>query len=185
MPTAPPTAVDAAAHRSAAAVPSGTPAIPSGTPAVPSGTPAIPSGTPAIPSGTPAIPSGTPAISNGTPAVLQSAPDITGGGPLALVVTFLLAALFYAVTLHLAATFFIGDVPSQLAATVAPVPAVISLLLQQWGPAVVIPVTLLGDGLAVAYVYELAPKPATALTLLHFAFASVLGLALGNLLGVL
>lgn len=118
-------------------------------------------------------------------AVLQAGPDLTGRGPLAVVVTFLLAALFYAVTLHLAATFFVGDVPTQLAATVAPVPALISLLLQQWGPAVVIPVTLLGDGLAIAHVYELDWRPATALTLLHFAFATVLGLALANLLGVL
>lgn len=116
--------------------------------------------------------------------VLQSAPDLTGGGPLAILVTFLLAAVFYAVTLHLAATFFVGDVPSQRAATVAPVPAAVSLLLQQWGPLVVIPVTLLGDGLAIAHVYDLDRRPATALTLLHFAFATVLGLALVNLFGV-
>ena len=116
---------------------------------------------------------------------LQSVPDVTGGGPLALVVTFLLAALFYAVTLHLAATFFLGEEPTQRAATVAPVPAAVSLLLQQWIPAVVIPVTLLGDGLAIAYVYDLEWKPAAALTLLHFAFATVLGIALLNLLGVL
>jgi hypothetical protein len=121
---------------------------------------------------------------SGFVTVLQSAPEITGRGPLAMVVTFLVAALFYAVTLHLAATFFIGDVPSQRAATVAPVPALVSILLQQWGAAVVVPVTLLGDGLAIAHVYDLGWKPATALTLLHFAFATVLGLALANLLGV-
>jgi hypothetical protein len=119
-----------------------------------------------------------------TAAPLQSAPDVTGGGPLAYLVTFLLAALFYAATLHLAATFFLGDEPSQRAATVAPVPAVVSLLLQQWGPLVVVPVTLVGDGLAIAYVYDLEWQPAVALTLLHFAFATVLGLALLNLLGV-
>jgi hypothetical protein len=119
-----------------------------------------------------------------TAAPLQSAPDVTGGGPLAYLVTFLLAALFYAVTLHLAATFFVGDVPSQRAATVAPVPAVVSLLLQQWGPVVFIPVTLVGDGLAIAYVYELEWRPAVALTLLHFAFSTLLIIPLSNLLGV-
>ncbi|MFC7176508.1 DUF7473 family protein [Halosegnis marinus] len=36
-------------------------------------------------------------------------------------------------TLHLAATFFIGDVPSQRAAYAAPVPAAVSILLQQYG----------------------------------------------------
>ena len=116
-------------------------------------------------------------------STLQSAPDVTGRGPLAVVVTLLVATLFYAVTLHLAATFFLGDEPSQRAATVAPVPAVVSLLLQQWGPAVVIPVTLLGDGIAIAYVYRLGWRPATALTLLHFAFAAITGLALGNIFG--
>jgi hypothetical protein len=121
---------------------------------------------------------------SGFVTVLQSAPEITGRGPLAIVVTFLVAALFYAVTLHLAATFFIGEVPSQRAATVAPVPALVSILLQQWAPVVVIPVTLLGDGLAIVYVYDLDWQPATALTLLHFAFATVLGLVLANLLGV-
>ena len=114
---------------------------------------------------------------------LQAAPDVTGRGPLALVVTFLLATLFYAVTLHLAATFFLGDEPSQRAATVAPVPALVSLLLQQWGPLVVIPVTLVGDGIAIAYVYRLEWLPATVLTLLHFAFAAILGLALNNIFG--
>jgi hypothetical protein len=120
-----------------------------------------------------------------TAVPLQSAPSVTGGGVFAVVVTFLLTALFYAVTLHLAATFFLGEEPSQRAATVAPVPAVVSLLLQQWGAAVVVPVTLLCDGLAIAYVYQLEWRPALALTALHFAFATLLGLALLNLFGVL
>lgn len=114
---------------------------------------------------------------------MQSGPAVTGTGSLALVVTFLLTTLFYAVTLHLAATFFLGEVPSQRAATVAPVPAVVSLLLQQWGPLVVVPVTLLGDGLAIGRVYRLRWPSAAVLTLLHFAFAAVLGLALGGLFG--
>jgi hypothetical protein len=117
-------------------------------------------------------------------APLGTSPDVTGRGPVAVVVTFLVATVFYAVTLHLAATFFVGDVPTQLAATVAPVPAAVSLLLQQWNPLVVLAVTLLGDGLAIAYVYGLGRRETTALTLLHLAFATVLGLALLNLLGV-
>jgi hypothetical protein len=117
--------------------------------------------------------------------------DITGGGPLALVVTFLVTTLFYAVTLHLAATFFIGDVPSQRAAYAAPVPAAVSILLQQYGlqssllVGVAILATLISDLLAVSFVYRLKFKSAIPLVLLHFAFAAVLGIALANILGVL
>jgi uncharacterized membrane protein len=117
--------------------------------------------------------------------------DVTGGGPLALLVTFLVTTLFYAVTLHLAATFFIGDVPSQKAATVAPAPAAVSILLQQYGlrSSLLVGVAILGtltaDLLAVSVVYRLKFRSAVPLVLLHFAFAAALGIALGNLLGVL
>lgn len=119
------------------------------------------------------------------PAVaLQTSVDIFGGGPLALLITFLLATVFYAVTLHLAATFFLGDVPTQHAVAAAPVPALTSILLQQWGPAVVIPVTLLGDFVAIRFTYKRSMGVTAVLTLLHFAFATVLGIAILNILGV-
>ena len=126
---------------------------------------------------------------------LQSA---TGGGLLALVVTFVVTTLFYAVTLHLAATFFIGDVPSQRAAYAAPIPAAVSILLQQYGRGgapigfdasllvgVAVLVTLVADLLAVSFAYRLKLRSAAPLVLLHFAFAAVLGIALGNVLGLL
>jgi hypothetical protein len=129
------------------------------------------------------------------PVPLQS---VTGGGPLAVVVTFLLTWLFYAFTLHLAATFFIGDVPSQKAATAAAVPAAVSILLQQYGVAssafgvgpsllagVTIVATLLADGLAVSTVYRLQFRSTAPLVILHFGFAAVLGVALANVFGVL
>jgi hypothetical protein len=129
------------------------------------------------------------------PIPLQS---ITGGGPFALAVTFLVTTLFYAVTLHLAATFFIGDVPSQRAAYAAPAPAAASILLGQYGRSggffglsdsllagVVIVATLAADLLAVSFSYRLKLTSAVPLVLLHFAFAAVLGVAVANLLGVL
>lgn len=122
-------------------------------------------------------------VTAGELVVVARAVDPTGGGPLAFLVTLLLAAVFYAVTLHLAAVFFIGDVETQLAARAAPVPAVTSLLLQQWGPAVVIPVTLLGDFIAIRYSYDLGLPAAAALTLLHFAFAVALIIPLNNIFG--
>ncbi|KAB7515141.1 hypothetical protein DM867_03390 [Halosegnis rubeus] len=122
--------------------------------------------------------------------------SIAGGGLLALVVTFLLTAAFYAFTLHLAATFFIGDVPSQRAAYAAPVPALVSILLGEYGQSgvfgigpdllvgVALVVALLADLAAVSVAYRLKLRSAVPVVVLHFAFAAVLGIALGNLLGV-
>jgi hypothetical protein len=116
--------------------------------------------------------------------MLQTSVDVTGGGPLALVVTFLLAVVFYALTLHLAAMFLLGDVPTQYAARAAVVPAAVSFALQGWGPAVTLAVTLLGDVLAVRWSYDLHWQPAVVLALLHCAFFVGLFVPLNNLLGV-
>ncbi|MEF8876087.1 MAG: hypothetical protein V5A60_05160 [Haloarculaceae archaeon] len=146
----------------------------------------------------PSVPPSHPSLALSPPATFPLQTDVTGGGLLALVVTFLVTTLFYAVTLHLAATFFIGDVPSQRAATAAPVPALVSLLLQRYGQSdaavgldpsllvgLVVVATLVADLLAVSFVYRLKLRSAIPLVLLHFGFAALLGVALGNLLGVL
>ncbi|MDS0281835.1 DUF7473 family protein [Haloarcula onubensis] len=123
-------------------------------------------------------------------------PSLTGGGVLAVIVTLLLTWLFYAVTLHLAATFFIGDAPTQLAAKAALVPAVVSMLLQQWGVAsglvspslgvlVVVVATLVADGIAISLSYRLSTSSTAPLVALHLAFAAVLGFALNNIFGLL
>jgi hypothetical protein len=114
---------------------------------------------------------------------------IAGGGLLAIVVTLALTWLFYAVTLHLAAIFFIGEVPSQRAASAAIGPAVVSLLLQAYTGSgllilVTIIVTLLTDLIAISYVYRLKWTSAAPLVALHFAFAAVTGLALNNVFGL-
>ena len=122
-------------------------------------------------------------------------PGLTGGGVLAVVVTLLLTWLFYAVTLHLAATFFIGDTPTQLAAKAAILPAIVSLLLQQWGvqsglvsPSVgvlvVVVATLLADGVGISLSYRLSTRSTAPLVALHLAFAAVLGFALNNIFGL-
>lgn len=125
--------------------------------------------------------------------VLQA--DPTGGGLLAVFGTVLVGWLFYAVTLHLAATFFVGDVPTQPAAAAGVVPAVVSVLLGRYGLAeqtlvspgidfvVALLVILVADALAISRAYELPWKSSTALTALHFAFASVLVIALNNIFG--
>jgi len=122
-------------------------------------------------------------------------PSLTGGGVLAVIVTLLLTWLFYAVTLHLAATFFIGDTPTQLAAKAAIVPAIVSMLLQQWGVAsglvspslgvlVVIVATVVADGIAISLSYRLSTSSTAPLVVLHLAFAAVLGFALNNIFGL-
>ena len=119
-------------------------------------------------------------------------PSLTGGGVLAVIITLLLTWLFYAVTLHLAAIFFIGDTPTQLAAKAAIVPAIVSMLLQQWGVSsglvspslgvlVVIAATLVADGIAISLSYRLSTSSTAPLVALHLAFAAVLGFALNNI----
>ena len=141
-----------------------------------------------------AQPSAVDAVGPRLPAApLQT--DITGGGIFALIVTFLIASLFYAVTLHLAATFFIGDVPSQRAAYVGPVPALVSILLGSYGVesiafispslgiVIVLLATLVADAIAISVSYRISWKPTVILTVLHLAFAAVLGFALNNIFG--
>lgn len=108
--------------------------------------------------------------------------DLVGGGPVALVVTFLLTTLFYAVTLHLAALWVLGDAPHQRAVAVAPVPAAISILFSPYGVAVVLPLSFVGALVAIRQIYRLKTRSALVLTLFHYAIAVILGIALGNLL---
>ncbi|MFT4881347.1 MAG: hypothetical protein ACI9HI_001351 [Salinirussus sp.] len=123
--------------------------------------------------------------------VLQLVP----GGVVPLLVTFLVAWVFYAVTLHLAATFYIGDVPSQRAAYAALAPAATSILLGQYGQTGVGPLTasaaagvavlatLVADAVSISFVYRLKWGSTAPLVLLHFAVGAVLGVALNNLFG--
>ncbi len=127
--------------------------------------------------------------------LLQAGPSLTGQGLVAVLGTILLGWAFYAVTLHLAATFFVGDVPTQPAAAAAIVPAVVSLLLGQYGLSgrtlvspgvdfVIALVAILGaDALAIGYAYELDWKPAAIVAVLHFAFAVALVIPLNNIFG--
>lgn len=111
--------------------------------------------------------------------------DVTGGGLFAYIVTFLIAWVFYAVTLHLAALYVIGDTPHQRATLVALVPALVSLLLQQYGPLVVIPVSFLSDAVAIYFVYQLYTRLTFVLTLAHYVIAAIIGFALYNIITLL
>ena len=116
-------------------------------------------------------------------APAQVAP--TGGGPIAVLATFLVATLFYAATMHLAAVFFLGDTAKRAAVAVGVAVAAASLLLQRWGAVVVLPMSLGVDAAAIWLVYDRSVGETAALTVLHFAFAVLLGLALANLVQLL
>ena len=111
--------------------------------------------------------------------------ELAGGGLLALAVTFVVTTLFYAVTLHLAALWVLGEAPHQRAVAVAPVPAALAMLFSPYGFAVVLPVSFVGAAVAIRQIYRLKTRSALILAAVHYAFAVVFGLAFGGLLGVL
>jgi hypothetical protein len=112
-----------------------------------------------------------------TPAQL----DPAAGTPAAYVGTFLVAAVFYSVTLHIAARNVLGSVPVKRAFIVGPVVALVSVLLQQYGPAVVILVTLVTDAFAIRTVYRLNPRNTAFVAVIHYTVAIILGFTLFNL----
>ncbi len=116
-------------------------------------------------------------------AVLQL--DPASGGPLAYLGTFLLASGFYGITAFLAARYALGDVAFPRALAVGAVVALVSLLLQQFGPAIVIPVTLAVDFVALRQAYGLALRTTAFVTGIHFTVAVILGITIFNLIRLL
>ena len=106
-------------------------------------------------------------------------------GLTAVVGTFVVATAFYAVTLHVAARYVLGDVPVSRAILVAPVPAVVTFALQQYGPAVVILVAAGGDLVAIRTVYRLKYRTAGLVAVVHYTVSALLGIALFNLVRLL
>lgn len=107
------------------------------------------------------------------------------GGALAIVGTFLLTVGFYALTAHIAARYVLGDVPMKRAVVVGVVPAIVTFVLQQYGPAVVLPVAALSDFLAIHTVYRLKYKTAGIVAVVHYTVSVLLGLTLYNLVRLL
>ena len=116
-------------------------------------------------------------------AVLQL--DPASGGPIAYLGTFLLASVFYGLTAVIAARYVIGSVPIVRALLVGAVLAVVSLLLQQFGPAVVIPVTVAADFVAIRQAFGLEIRPTAFVTVVHFTVAVILGITIFNLVRLL
>lgn len=111
--------------------------------------------------------------------------DLTGGGLFAYIVTFLLAWVFYAVTLHLGALYVVGDSPHQRAALAGAAPALVSLLIQPYSPLVVAPLSFCSDAVAIHFVYRLNKRGTALLTIAHYAIAVIIGFALFNIITLL
>lgn len=107
------------------------------------------------------------------------------GGIVALVGTFLVTFLFYAATVHIAARYVLGDVPVSRALAVGVVPAVVSFLLQQYGPAVSIVVAAGADLIAIQAVYRLRYRTAAVVALVHYTVAAIAGITIYNLIALL
>ena len=106
--------------------------------------------------------------------------ELVGGGPLALVVTFLVATLFSAVTLHLAALWTLGDEPHQNAVKAAPVPVVIAMLFSQYNPALMAALAFAGALAAVRYAYGLTTRGAALVSVFYFAISTIFAFAFAN-----
>jgi hypothetical protein len=88
------------------------------------------------------------------------------GSPLAYIGTFLLAAVVYSLTAHIAARNVLGSVPVKRAVVVGPVVAAVVLLLQQYG-ALAFLLALVADFVLIRYVYRLKLRTTALVTFIH------------------
>jgi hypothetical protein len=107
--------------------------------------------------------------------------DLVGGGPVALVFTFLVATLFSAVALHLAALWVLGDEPHQRAVKVAPVPVLIAMLFSQYSGLLMLVLSFAGAAIAIRYVYRLTTRGALAVSVFYYAISTIFAFAFGNI----
>ena len=97
-------------------------------------------------------------------SVAQVSP--TAGSPLAYLGTFLLTAAVYSLTAHIAARNVLGDVPPKRALLVGPIPAAVSLLLQQYG-VLAFCLTSAVDFVLNRYFYGVRLRTAALVTFIH------------------
>lgn len=114
---------------------------------------------------------------------LQVAP--AAGGPLALGGTFVLLSVLFATTAHIAARYVLGSVPAWRAMLVGPVPAAITLGLQQYPTVVMILVGVSGDFAAIWAVYRVRPRDVALITGVHYTVSVILSITLASLIALL
>ena len=124
------------------------------------------------------------ALSLGTTTVAQVA-DPAPGGVLAYLGTFVLATVFYGITLHIAARYVLGDVSIRRAFRVAPVLGLFALMLQQAGPALTAAITVVVAYVLIHVVYDLSHKMTVFVTVIYYTVALLVGFTLANLVFLL
>ena len=108
----------------------------------------------------------------GALVVLQATPK-PGTIP-AIVGTFVLGALFYSLTAHIAARYVLGDVSPKRALVVGPVPVLVSLLLIEFPVILILVVGLVADFAAIHAVYRLKYRTAAFVTVVHYTVSILL-----------
>ncbi|MFB6119806.1 MAG: hypothetical protein ABEJ68_01670 [Halobacteriaceae archaeon] len=109
-------------------------------------------------------------------SVAPAAGDVT-----AYVGTLLLAWAFFTFTAQIATTYFLGDVPWRRAAVVGVVPAVVTMALIRYPPALILGIALAADFAAVHGIYRLRYRTAALVTLGHIVASVALAVPLANL----
>lgn len=124
------------------------------------------------------------ALAFGTTTVAQVA-DPAPGGVLAYLGTFVVATVFYGVTLHIAARYVLGDVSIRRAFRVAPILGLFALMLQQAGPALTAAITVVVAYVLIHVVYDLSHKMTVFVTVIYYTVALLVGFTIANLVFLL
>ncbi|GAA0278746.1 MULTISPECIES: DUF7473 family protein [Halobacterium] len=93
--------------------------------------------------------------------------------------------LLFAFTAHVAATYILGDVPWKRALLVGVAPAVVTVALVRYNPAIIIAVSLAADFAAVHAVYRVKYRTAALVVVMHYVVSVALVLLAANLLALL
>lgn len=119
---------------------------------------------------------------------ISSVPLVVGpqaGTPAQFVGTFLLTAVFFSLTAHIAARYVLGDVPPVRALAVGIPLAVVVVALVRLPPLVIILLAFGVDLLAFHLVYRLAYRTATFVAVAHYTVTLLLGLVITYTLQIL
>jgi hypothetical protein len=116
--------------------------------------------------------------------VLQNVPS---GSPAQVAGTFLLFALFFTVTAHVAARNVLGDVAVRNAFAVGPVIPAISFVFVAlgWPGVLAIPLALAADFALFRYLYRESSRVAAYVTLIHVVVSIILGVIVFGLLALI
>jgi len=93
--------------------------------------------------------------------------------------------LLFAFTAHVAATYILGEVPWKRALLVGVAPAVVTVALVRYNPAVIVAVSLAADFAAVHAVYRVKYRTAALVVVMHYVVSLALVLLAANLFALL